>query len=218
MQRAVRACVEPILLFGTEAWYPGITSPRLRRPKIVGPSRIQQLVKRMNKALKQAIRAILPTWRTTPITALHRESGIPPVLQLLETRRLRFSARIESLDLAHPLVKRTVEETPRPVIKAIKQVKVPASAKELPNSPLQTACKEESAEDFVQWLQTIPPFTLIVYSDGSLSPNGAAGYGYAVHQSGRSICQGAGRLGPAEVFDAEAKGALEDLKAALRLP
>ncbi|EFY95407.2 Endonuclease/exonuclease/phosphatase [Metarhizium robertsii ARSEF 23] len=244
MQRAVRACVEPILLFGAEAWYPGTTSPRLRQPKTVGPSKIQQLVKRMSKALKQAIRAILPTWRTTPITALHRESGIPPVLQLLETRRLRFSARIKSLDLAHLLVKRTVEETPRPVIKAIKlkfqlQPKnfptrlrrtnellansqrptlIPRTYSDEPLQPLQTASKEESAEDFVQWLQTIPPFTLIVYSDGSLSPNGAAGYGYAVHQSGRSICQGAGRLGPAEVFDAEAKGALEGLKAALRLP
>ncbi|KJK86365.1 hypothetical protein H633G_09787 [Metarhizium anisopliae BRIP 53284] len=43
-----------------------------------------------------------------------------------------------------------------------------------------------------------------VDSDRSLSSSGAAGYGYAAHQSGRSVCQGAGRLGPAEVFDAEA--------------
>ncbi|KJZ68981.1 hypothetical protein HIM_11622 [Hirsutella minnesotensis 3608] len=68
------------------------------------------------------------------------------------------------------------------------------------------------------WLQFIPPSTLIVYSDGSLSPSGAAGYGFTVHQNGHSTCQGARRLGPAEVFDAEAKGALEGLKAALRLP
>ncbi|OWT42283.1 Endonuclease/exonuclease/phosphatase [Pochonia chlamydosporia 170] len=58
----------------------------------------------------------------------------------------------------------------------------------------------------------------VLYSDLSLSEKGAAGYGYAVHQRDHSICQGAGRLGPAEVFDAEAKGALEGLKAALRLP
>ncbi|KJZ68930.1 hypothetical protein HIM_11673 [Hirsutella minnesotensis 3608] len=84
--------------------------------------------------------------------------------------------------------------------------------------PLQTASKEDSAKDFLDWLQFIPPSTLIVYSDGSLSPTGAAGYGFTVHQNGHSTRQGAGRLGPAEVFDAEAKGALEGLKAALRLP
>ncbi|KFG77534.1 hypothetical protein MANI_024396 [Metarhizium anisopliae] len=205
VQRAVRACVEPILLFGVEAWYPGTTLPRWRQPTKEGPSRIQQLVRKMSKALKQAIRAILPTWKTTPIAVLHRESGIPPVHQLLEARRLRFSARIKSLDQAHPLAKRTTEATAHHQAYKAQQ-------------PLQTASKEESAKDFDRWLQTIPPFSLVVYSDGSLSPSGAAGYGYAVHQNRRSVCQGAGRLGPAEVFDAEAKGALEGLKAALRLP
>ncbi|KID80806.1 hypothetical protein MGU_11558 [Metarhizium guizhouense ARSEF 977] len=56
VQRAVRACVEPILLFGVEAWYPGTTAPRGRQPTKEGPSRTQQLVRKM---LKQAIRAIL---------------------------------------------------------------------------------------------------------------------------------------------------------------
>ncbi|KID59363.1 Ribonuclease H-like protein, partial [Metarhizium hybridum] len=51
-----------------------------------------------------------------------------------------------------------------------------------------------------------------------LKLNDAAGYGYAVHQSGRSLCQGAGRLGPAEVFDAEAQGAPDGREAALKLP
>ncbi|KFG83505.1 hypothetical protein MANI_024888 [Metarhizium anisopliae] len=244
VQRAVRACVEPILLFGVEAWYPGTTLPRWRQPTKEGPSRIQQLVRKMSKALKQAIRAILPTWKTTPIAVLHRESGIPPIHQLLEARRLRFSARIKSLDQAHPLAKRTIEAAPRPVIKCIKlkyqlppktfptrlrrtnrllencqrPVLIPPKYSHEPQQPLQTASKEESAKDFDRWLQTIPSLSLVVYSDGSLSPSGAAGYGYVVHQDRRSVCQDAGRLGPAEVFDAEAKGALEGLKAALRLP
>ncbi|KID93327.1 Endonuclease/exonuclease/phosphatase, partial [Metarhizium majus ARSEF 297] len=243
VQRAVRACVEPILCFGVEAWYPGTTSPRWRRPSKEGPTRIKQLVRKMSKALTQAIRAILPAWKTTPIAVLHRESGIPPVHQLLEARQLRFSARIKSLDQAHPLATRTTEAAPRPIIKCIKlkyqlppkafptrlrrtnrllgncqrPVLMPRKYNHETQQPLQTASKEESAKDFDRWLQTIPALSLIVYSDGSLSSSGAAGYGYAVHQSGRSVCQGAGRLGPAEVFDAEAKGALEGLKAALRL-
>ncbi|KID59265.1 reverse transcriptase, partial [Metarhizium hybridum] len=244
LQRAVRACVEPVLLFGTEAWYPGTRSPRWRQPAKERSSRIQQLVKKMTKAIKQAIRAILPTWKTTPTTILHRESGIPPILQLLEAKRLRFSARIKSLDKEHPLAKRTAEVTPPPIIKSIK-LRYQRPPKTFPTrlrrtdrllancqrpallprryhsetqQPLQTASKEDSAEDFDKWLQSIPPSTLVVYTDGSLSEKGAAGYGYAVHQRDHSICQGAGRLGPAEVFDAEARGALEGLKAALRLP
>ncbi|OAQ59786.1 endonuclease/exonuclease/phosphatase [Purpureocillium lilacinum] len=58
---------------------------------------------------------------------------------------------------------------------------------------------------------------LIVYSDGSQLPNGAAGFGFAVHRDKQSLVQGSGRLGPSEVFDAEAVGALEGLRAALRL-
>ncbi|KJZ68753.1 hypothetical protein HIM_11851 [Hirsutella minnesotensis 3608] len=202
MQRAVRACVEPILLFGVEAWYPGPTSPRWRQPTVQGPSRIQQLLRKMSKALIQAVRAILPTWKTTPIAVLHRESGIPPVRQLLEARRIRFSARIKSLDGAHPLAKRTTESAPRPIIKCVKlkhqlppkvfPTRLRRTNKLLANcqrpvlvsrkynsekpKPLQTASKEDSAKDFLDWLRSIPPSTLIVYSDGSLSPSGAAGW------------------------------------------
>jgi hypothetical protein len=62
----------------------------------------------MKKALNQSIRAIIPVWKTTPITALYRESGITPVGQLLEAQRLRFSARLKSLDNTHPLVRWTL--------------------------------------------------------------------------------------------------------------
>ncbi|KAL9563922.1 hypothetical protein ACKAV7_011957 [Fusarium commune] len=78
--------------------------------------------------------------------------------------------------------------------------------------------KGESAEAFLQWVETVDLTTWIVYSDGLLSSEGAASYGFAIHQKDLSICDGSGRLGPAEVFDAEAIGALEGLKAALNLP
>ncbi|KAL9561824.1 hypothetical protein ACKAV7_014086 [Fusarium commune] len=83
------------------------------------------------------------------------------------------------------------------------------------DTPLQTAPKEESAEAFLQWVEAADPTTWIVYSDGSLSSEGAASYGFAIHQKDLSICDGSGRLGPAEVFDAEVTGALKGLKAAL---
>jgi hypothetical protein len=45
-----------------------------------------------------------------------------------------------------------------------------------------------------------------------------ASYGFIIYQDNSPIFEGSGRLGPAEVFDAEARGALEGLKAALNLP
>ncbi|RKK06271.1 hypothetical protein BFJ65_g18873 [Fusarium oxysporum f. sp. cepae] len=83
--------------------------------------------------------------------------------------------------------------------------------------PLQTASKDKSADAFSRWVESLDPLTLVVYSDGSLSSEGAASYGFTIHQNNIPIFDGSGRLGPAEVFDAEATGALEGLKAALNL-
>ncbi|KAM4055553.1 reverse transcriptase (RNA-dependent DNA polymerase) [Hirsutella rhossiliensis] len=177
-----------------------------------------------------------------PCRVRHREAGIPPVSQLLESYRIRFAARLRSLDEAHPLVTRTKPIRAPAINRAIKlKYQLPrkpfrtrlrrtdellarcARPELLPRrfasgQPLQTAPKEESAANFRDWLRSVAPRTAIVYSDGSLSAEGAAGYGYAIHLDGLTVLDGNGRLGPAEVFDAEAKGALEGLRAALGLP
>jgi hypothetical protein len=191
----------------------------------------------MNKAIPvvQSMRAILPVWKTTPIAILRRESGIPPITQLLEARRYRFSARLKSLDETHPLAKRELpprqptydqlvkrkyqaptESSFRTRLRRTNELLAPCPRPALmqkcfgkgQDTPLQPAPKEESVEAFLQWFETVGSTTWIVYSDGSLSSEGAA-------RKDLSICDGSGRLGPAEVFDAEATGALEGLKAAL---
>ncbi|EGU73023.1 hypothetical protein FOXB_16467, partial [Fusarium oxysporum f. sp. conglutinans Fo5176] len=83
--------------------------------------------------------------------------------------------------------------------------------------PLQTASKKETADAFLRWMQSLDPLTLVVYSDGSLSSQGAASYGFTIHQGNFPVLDGSGRLGPAEVFDAEAAGALEGPRAAFTL-
>ncbi|KAG6995965.1 hypothetical protein FocnCong_v016267 [Fusarium oxysporum f. sp. conglutinans] len=75
----------------------------------------------------------------------------------------------------------------------------------------------ETADTFLHWARVLNPLTLVVYSDGSLSSQGAASYGFTIHQGNFPVLDGSGRLGPAEVFDAEATGALQDLRAALNL-
>ncbi|TXB97769.1 hypothetical protein FocTR4_00016925 [Fusarium oxysporum f. sp. cubense] len=247
VRSAVRACVEPVLLHGSEAWYPGRTRPRWNQPTKDLPSSNQHLVQIMAKAMNQAMRAILPVWKTTPTAILHRESGIPPVDQLLEARRLRFSARLKSLDEAHPLAGRTRpprrphQPTYHDLIKRRYQTQTENAFRtrlrrtdellasctrpklvqryfhkeQIPS--LQIASKEKSADAFIRWVESLDSLTLVVYSDGSLSSEGVASYGFTIHQNNVPIFDGSGRLGPAEVFDAEATGALEGLKAALNL-
>ncbi|KAM4059471.1 endonuclease/exonuclease/phosphatase [Hirsutella rhossiliensis] len=122
-----------------EAWYPGMTCPRWNKPAKEGPSRIRHLIRRMDKSLNTAMRAILPVWKTTPLSARHREAGIPPVSHLLQACRTRFAARLKSS------TKRTRLRCARPDLLA------------------------QSAANFGEWLQSVAPRTAIVYSDGSLS-------------------------------------------------
>ncbi|KAM4059868.1 reverse transcriptase (RNA-dependent DNA polymerase) [Hirsutella rhossiliensis] len=232
VRRAVCACVIPVLLYAAEVWYPGSTRPRWTKPGKEGPSRIGHLVKKMSKALYTSLRAILPVWRTTPTNVLHREAGIPPVPLLLEARRTAFAARLKSLDEAHPLVKRT-SRPKAPILNEMIKLKYQKQPKpfrtrlrrsdellpscprpallqrgfvEEQTAPLQSASKNETAKKFRDWLQALSPRTLVVYSDGSRSTEGHAGYGYVVHRDGSTVLRDKGRLGPAEIFDAEAKG------------
>ena len=234
VRRAVRACVEPVLLYGAEVWFPG-TEHRISLFATKTRPQIQHLLDKLNSTLRLAIKAILPVWK--PI--YYRESGIPPAAQLLDASRTRFAARLKSLDLAHPLAQRTAcPKIVRGVKKSIQsrpgafRTRLERTAALLPDcrrprlittsysttTPLQLKSKEDTAADFLQWLKQDSEGKLIVYSDGSQLPGGATGWGYTIHQNGKTIREGSGRLGPAEVFDAEATGALEGLRAAANLP
>jgi hypothetical protein len=55
VRSAVRACVEPVLLYGAEAWYPGTTRPRWNQPSRDLSSSNQHLIQRMTKAMNQSM-------------------------------------------------------------------------------------------------------------------------------------------------------------------
>ncbi|KAM3472253.1 hypothetical protein MY5147_005381 [Beauveria neobassiana] len=56
---------------------------------------------------------------------------------------------------------------------------------------------------------------LVVYSEGSKTEQDTAGFGYAVYRQQQIIAQGCGQIGKGEVFDAEIRGAVEGLRAAI---
>ncbi|RYP42590.1 hypothetical protein DL767_000114 [Monosporascus sp. MG133] len=68
-----------------------------------------------------------------------------------------------------------------------------------------------------QWQKSLPEPHLTVFSDGSKDEQDAAGWGYAAYRNKRKIAQDKGRLGIAEVFDAEVEGARHGLRATMRI-
>ncbi|KAJ6437641.1 transcription-silencing protein clr2 domain-containing protein [Purpureocillium lavendulum] len=205
VRRAVRACIEPQLFFGAEPWYPGMTCPRWHQPTKEGPSRIRHLIRRLDKSLHTAMRAVLPVWKTTPLAAGYREAGIPPAPAINRAIKLKYQLHRRPF---RTRLRRTDELLPRCARPDLLLRR--SSGRQ---TPLQTASKDETASEFCDWLQSVALQTAVVYSDGSLSAEGAAGYGYAIHTDGLTVLSGNGCLGPAEVFDSEAKGALEGLLA-----
>ncbi|KAM4066566.1 reverse transcriptase (RNA-dependent DNA polymerase) [Hirsutella rhossiliensis] len=160
----------------------------------------------MDKSLNTAMRAILPVWKTTPLSARHREAGIPPVSHLLQACRTRFAARLKSSTKRTRL--RVHDNLSGPDCVALTSCSQGAPGQTFSHNRRQT-----SASGSNQLLHGQQSSTRT-----DPSPGGSRGYGYAVHQDGLTVLSGNGRLGLAEVFDAEARGSLEGLRAALSLP
>ena len=76
--------------------------------------------------------------------------------------------------------------------------------------------KEEAARDFQQWLLQTGTGDIVIYSDGSQAEDSAVGWGYTIFTGNMLHAARHGRLGPAEVFDAEICGALAGLQAAIQ--
>ncbi|KAK0369583.1 RNA-directed DNA polymerase from transposon x-element [Colletotrichum limetticola] len=207
VRKAVVSCVLPTALFGAETWYAGITKPASRRqaetataPPLQGrPVNIGQkgLVQKINSVITAAARAILPVWRTTPTSSFLRDAGLPSAQVALEGVRLRAAVRLQRIDRRHPLVARLSQQGQHQTRLQLVQ------------------CKEEAAKAFERWLKTVPESHSIVFSDGSRATNGAVGYGFVIYRDSKRIAQGCGRLGLAEVFDAEVEGARAGLRRAL---
>ncbi|KAM5344597.1 hypothetical protein ACJ41O_013132 [Fusarium nematophilum] len=217
-RKAVQACVVPTLLYGAEAWYPG-ENDEFNDGK---STRILHLIERMHPVYMTALRATVPLWKTTPLAALHRESGLPPLKLLFESHRRRFATRLRTLDRRHPLATRTDQKpAKRPsrlyrtsllALKTTRPVLLPAT----PPFKLEKKGKEETTADFENWFDFLPKRDIVVFTDGSKTTAGV-GYGFAIYRDQKLLTQGAGGLRLAEVFDAEVKGALEGLKRALNL-
>jgi len=231
--RAVQACVQPTLCYGSEAWWPGIS--RLRGGRQVS-NRVDSLVRKLDTVQNEALRGVLPVYKTTPIPALHREAAMPPVQIILDHRAALAAARMKRLDARHPLVRRVTKH--REYTYETRLVRMAAKAGHTePHDPLasppwepkvdrsdarigyaQGLTAEEAAAGFTSWAAARGQRDLVVYTDGSqvTTPKVAAGAGWAICQGPGHPIVARGRLPMprAEVFDAEATAALRGLQEA----
>ncbi|OAA60613.1 reverse transcriptase [Akanthomyces lecanii RCEF 1005] len=229
-RKAAWAVVMPTLFYGVDVWYPGAERTLKGHLAII------------QKTLTAACRMILPSWKTTPKTTLWKEAGIPPAELLLQQIAARNANRWARLDAHHPLTRRLLQQeheiqhathpesatVPRTVTKTVRLFRNAALAPtaERPrlnpqrfSSAIWTEGekhrppKERQAERIQKWSQEVSG--LAVFSDGSKTEQETAGFGYAVYRQRQLIAQGCGQIGKGEVFDAEIRGALEGLRAAL---
>ena len=232
LRQAALAAVSASLYFGIEAWFPG--QSLRRRDKDIS-TRISSLIAICDRVQNIALRGILPVYRTTPVTALQREGGFLPAALALELRRLRFAARLRSLDPYHPLVARS-QRPSRPTITPTRlqrtmallpghcprpQLLTPTftnRAHALSQIGYSSQPKEHAANDFRRWQASLRHMDITVFTDGSQQEEhtGAGCYG---KQGNIEILREQTPLGPQqEVFDAEVFAAVRGLQLALDSP
>lgn len=240
LRKVVIACVTPTALYGTEVWYGGREKPAVNRSqagKDLVDSRVGWHIDQLQRSLLTAARAVIPVWRTTPTSIIFRDAGLQTAQVALENARWRFAHKLNVVDDLHLLASRVL---PPKILRGkgaggrqCIKTKVQATAALLPDTrrpliipprftnrtnldPTQGATKEEAAEAFREWLNTLSDRDIVIYSDGSQLELGKVGYGFAIYT--RSHCEetGWGRLHPiSEVFDAEAVGAWMGLQTAI---
>src|SRR4051794_23397392 len=91
LRNAARACVLPTITFAAEAWW-----------KLGSKGFISQ-VNRLNSEWCKALRAAIPTYRTTSKGLVHHFAGMPPLDLLLDHAIRLHALRLRRLDQAHPL-------------------------------------------------------------------------------------------------------------------
>jgi len=244
IRKAVTTCVLPSVLYGTEAWYGGRQKAptQWRNRQGLVSARQGGHIAVVARVLNTAIRGVLPAFRTSPISAMYRDAGLPPAEVALEDAKIRLALRLQTVDTQHPLVTRIqgarktgrrkgLPKNPKTKLQLLSTL-IPATTRPTlrvphftPGSqkdPTGGMDKQRAAAAFKAWWRQIPTDTVTVFSDGSeQTENGQrqVGYGYAVYQGHEQILTGCGAINPvSHVFDAEAIGAWKALEATLAHP
>ncbi|ODM16230.1 hypothetical protein SI65_08326 [Aspergillus cristatus] len=239
LRQATIACVVSVLCYGAEAWWPGMKRPAQdssgRQKPISNRASIQLAC--LDRVLRSALLRVLPVYKTTQTAVLHREAAIPPMELLLNQRRRGLAIRVHKLDTRHPLHRRATCQRSFHIntrllraldpsnFHTIEQIDPlltsPWDTSRIPKEQPTAVDRAQAKENFQRWLTSIPPRSMVVYTDGSKGKDSnAAGAGWVGYWGAckTKIFSGHRKLPNHEVFDAEAQAALLGLQAALKDP
>lgn len=176
LRNAALAAALPVLLYGAEVWWRGHSYLRRGRPT---STRSQHLVDMISRALINLARAILPVYKTTPSPALLREVCLKPAHILLEEICLRSAVRLAAADSFHPVARRSIVSRPHTrfteKLKLISPISRPQLLPPSYKSPRNQSRADFSAQEFAERIGELPPWDILVFSDGSKQANGSAG-------------------------------------------
>ncbi|PNP37739.1 hypothetical protein TGAMA5MH_10340 [Trichoderma gamsii] len=222
---AAKACVLPVLFYGLDAWWLGPTRQCRSNPSKTTNTGTDNLVEKMDKAIRAAARAVVPVWKTTNMEVIHRESGVPKASLALAQARVRIGARFACLDRNHPISKRADKKLAGAPLTRLQRTAALAgrtvrpslfahnNRAVLPGPEFRGTKKEEAVKSHLELLDSLPNSTLVAYSDGSQDEFGNTGWGAVTFHKARAT-KSNGCLPNAEVYDAEAVGAYEAIKLA----
>ena len=126
LHKAVTTCVLSSVLYGSEVWYAGksrVAGYRRDGTAKWVSNRLGGLIGMVGSAIVLAARGVLPVWRTTPLTVLHRDSGLPSAEVALEEAKSRLAYRLKAVDKDHPLARRTAP-TGRKAVTKLQRVNI----------------------------------------------------------------------------------------------
>ncbi|POS82419.1 hypothetical protein EPUL_006106 [Erysiphe pulchra] len=188
LRQAIQGCVFATLLYSAEIWY--------------GPHTSKWAVKQLQYVMNRATRAVLPVYKTTPISVLLRETSSGPAGAGLNRIHDHLALRIAAADSDHPLRRRYHNE-PTWNIKTRDAILQEIGA---------VGC-QDGLEVFKQWAQCRNPLDLTVYLDGSMNGSQNKGAGFCIYRGSQKFLHGCIPLGrTVELYDAEVIGALEGFR------
>ncbi|KAK5996418.1 putative RNA-directed DNA polymerase from transposon BS-like protein [Cladobotryum mycophilum] len=143
-----------------------------------------------------------------------------------KTEVMHFARYKKQIQEAPPVLQGTIEKQPEPAMRwlgiwfdsslCFRAHHITYAVSPTHNEALSRKHKEKATELLNQWVSEVRDY-LIVYSDGSQLQDSATGWGFVILRDSQLLQNGHGRLGLAEVYDGEIRGALEGLRAAAQI-
>lgn len=209
--QVVRGGVLPTLTYGFQAWW--------RTP---GRRTATWMINALDTIMRNALRAALPMYRTTPNHLLMHASGTPPVEIILDDMMHGLAIRIAKLGPRHIIharlpncrIKRIMDSLPMP-IRMARYFRYTGPTLLEQQFSINCEGRTNAAQEHLRWRSQDDGTSFWVYTDGSRDGHGRTGAGWLVEKRNITLAEGRKACGSwKEVYDAEAEAALEGIKCA----